>query len=211
MITVEEARSLYEGADPIHDFSHVLRVLALAERLAEMEGADREIVRAAVLLHDVSRPADSDLALTAAEETDHAVLAGREARRILAGEDPAFVDAVVHAIEAHRFRNNIEPQTLEAKVLFDADKLDAIGAVGVARAFAYGGHLGQPLWGPVSEGYRPGQNNDEPHTAHHEFHVKLKHIKERLYTSGGRRLAEERHRFMVAFFEQMAAEVEGRR
>jgi uncharacterized protein len=197
MITLELARTLYEGADSIHDFAHVLRVLTLAERLAAEEGADPDIVRTAALLHDIARTEDSEEVLEAARETDHAVLAGREARRILASEDPAFVEAVVHAIEAHRFRNDIEPRTIEARVLFDADKLDAIGAVGVARAFAFGALLDQPLWGSVSESYQPGDAS-EPHTAHHEFHVKLKQIKDRLYTESGRRMAEGRHRFMVS-------------
>ncbi len=209
MITIEQAQAFYKDADPIHGFDHVLRVLALAERLAKMEGADLEVVRTAALLHDIARSEDGGLILEANTETDHAVLAARQARRILAGEDPAFIEAVAHAIEAHRFRNAIEPQTLEAKVLFDADKLDAIGAVGVARAFAYGAVLNLPLWGEVSEGYRPG--GDEPHSPHHEFHIKLKTIKDRLYTASGRRLAESRHQFMAAFFDEMAAEVRGER
>lgn len=214
MITIEQARRLYDGAEAVHDFAHVLRVLALAERLAVSEGADREIVRTAALLHDISRVDDSnfdnDFVLQVEAETDHAVLAARAARHILQGRDTAFVDAVAHAIEAHRFRNSIEPQTIEAKVLFDADKLDAIGAVGVARAFGYAGVHGMPLWGEVSDDYTPGPGG-ERHTPHHEFYVKLKQIKDRLYTESGRRLAEERHRFMTAFFERMDAEVRGER
>ena len=201
MITLDQAKALYDGADPIHDFSHVLRVLNVALGLAEQERADVEVVRTAALLHDIARPADDATVLDADAETDHA---------LLAGEPPEFVEAVAHAIAAHRFRNTVEPQTIEAKVLFDADKLDAIGAIGVARAFAYGGVLGQPLWGEVSEGYVPGQGS-EAHTAHHEFHVKLAHVKDRLYTDSGRRMAEQRHRFMATFFEQMAAEVRGER
>lgn len=214
LITIEQARQYYTDDDPVHDFTHVLRVLALAERLAAMEGADLDIVRTAVLLHDVARPEDNNMdsgfALEVEQEADHAVLAGRAARRILQGADPDFVDAVVHAIEAHRFRNDIEPQTVEARVLFDADKLDAIGAVGVARAFAYAGRHGMPLWGAVSKDYRPGES-EEVHTPHHEFEVKLKQIKDRLYTDSGRRMAEARHRVMVAFFEQIAAEMRGER
>jgi uncharacterized protein len=210
MVTVEQARAYYPASDSAHDFTHVLRVLALAEHLAGLEGADLAIVRTAALLHDIARPGDESVSTEADAETDHARLAAREARRILAGEAPAFVEAVAHAIEAHRFRNGVEPQTIEARVLFDADKLDAIGAVGVARAFAYGAVLGQPLWGDVPDSYIPGQG-DEQHTAHHEFHVKLKHIKDRLTTASGRRLAEARHRFMLGFFEQMAAEVQGLR
>jgi uncharacterized protein len=210
MISIEDARRFYADADSVHDFSHVLRVLTLAERLAEAEGADPHIVRAAVLLHDISRADDDEVGLAAAAETDHALLAAQRARRVLAGEDPAFVDAVAHCIEAHRYRNAIEPQTIEAMVLFDADKLDAIGAVGIARAFAYGGFLQQPLWGEVSPGYTPGQS-DEAHTAHHEYRVKLQAIKDRLFTETGRRLAAARHDFMAAFFDQMAAEVRGER
>lgn len=214
MITVEEARKLYTDDDPVHDFNHVLRVLALAERLAEAEGADLEIVRTAALLHDISRlddkNAESGFVLEVDGETDHAVLAGRAARTILAGQPADFVDAVVHAIEAHRFRNTITPQTIEARVLFDADKLDAIGAVGVARAFAYAGHHSMPLWGDVSPDYRPGESREQ-HTPHHEFHVKLKQIKDRMTTESGRRMADSRHQFMMAFFDQMAEEVRGDR
>jgi uncharacterized protein len=207
LISIEQARALYEGTDSAHDFEHVLRVLALAERIAQAEGADLRVVRTAALLHDLARVDDTDLALKAAPETDHARLAARQARRLLAGQPPDFVEAVAHAIEAHRFRNDVEPRTLEAKVLFDADKLDSIGAVGVARAFVHGAHNGQRMWGEVPPDYRPCGHQE--HTAHHEFHIKLKHVRDRLYTETGRRLAEARHRFMVKFFEQMALEVRG--
>ncbi len=211
-ISIEQARELYQDDDPVHDFQHVLRVLTLAERLAQAEGADLEIVRTAALLHDISRLDDDEsgqFSLSIEAEADHAVLAGQAARRILSDADPDFVEAVVHAIEAHRFRNEIEPQTIEAKVLFDADKLDAIGAIGVARAFAYSGRHSMPLWGEVSAGYVPGRG-DELHTPHHEFMVKLKRIKDRLYTESGRQVAETRHNFMAAFFERMADEVAGK-
>ena len=210
MISIEDARRFYVGADSVHDFSHVLRVLTLAKRLVEAEGADPNIVQTAVLLHDISRGDDDEIELAADAESDHALLAARRARHVLEGESSEFIEAVVHCIEAHRYRNAIEPQTIEAKVMFDADKLDAIGAVGIARAFAYGGFLQQPLWGEVSPDYVPGQT-DEAHTAHHEYYVKLQTIKDRLYTETGRRLAAARHNFMAAFFEQMAAEVRGER
>jgi len=210
MITIEQARQFYEGADPTHDFDHVLRVTAMAERIAALEGADPAIVRAAALLHDISRLDDTGLLLHADPETDHAVLAARAVRKLLADEPPAFVNAVAHCIEAHRYRNAIEPTTIEAKTLFDADKLDSIGAIGVARAFAYAGTLGNPLWGDIPEGYTP-EKRDKTHTPRHEFEIKLKHIKDHLYTTSGQRIAEERHAFMVSFFERMAAEVQGQR
>ena len=208
MLSIEQARAYYSEADSVHDFDHVLRVLTLAERLARMEGADLTTVRTAALLHDISRPSDGSTTLESDAVRDHALLAAQEAQRILAGLDSAFVEQVTHAIAAHRFRNSIEPRTIEAKVLFDADKLDAIGAVGVARAFAFGATLQQPLWGSVSPDYVPDQSAEQ-HTAHHEFHVKLKKIKDRLYTDSGRLLAEERHQYMVDFFARMAAEIRG--
>ncbi len=212
MLTIEQARALYTDDDPVHDFNHVLRVLALAERLAEAEDADLTVVRQAALLHDISRAEDhnagTSYAMQVKAETDHAILAARYARDLLVEEDPAFIEAVAHCIEAHRYRNAIKPESIEAQCLFDADKLDAIGAVGVARSFAYAGGAGNPLWGDVSEGYTPGQSG-EAHTPRHEFEIKLKHIRDRMYTTSGKRMAEERHAYMVAFFKRMAREVSG--
>lgn len=203
-ITPEFARTLYDNGDPVHDFDHVLRVLSLARRIGLAEGADMAIVETAVLLHDVHRADTPD------SETDHAVLSAERARRLLAQlnpvPDPAFVDAVAHAIAAHRFRNAIEPLTIEAKTVFDADKLDAIGAIGVARAYAYSGRIGRRLWGEVPPGYA---GDDPEHTAHHEFVYKLARIRERLYTATGRAIAEERHVYMAGFFERLAREIRG--
>lgn len=209
MITVDEARSHYGGADAVHDFDHVLRVLRLAERIGQAEGADPGIVRTAVLLHDLGR-AEAERA-----GVDHAVFAAQRAREILAGRPTPVLEPILHAIAAHRFRTQPDPATLEARVLFDADKLDAIGAVGVARAYAYGGARGQRLWVPVAsvdlarwlaEGDAPRE-----HTPVHEFVVKLSQLKGRLFTATGRAIAERRHAVMVAFFEQLEAEVCGER
>jgi len=203
LIEIEQARRYYEGADAIHDFDHVLRVLALAERLAREEGADLEIVRAATLLHDVARGQGDRLS------ANHAHAGAEFAREVLAGQPPEKVEAVAHAIAAHRFRSGPDPQTLEARVLHDADKLDAIGAIGVARAFAFGGYEGQRLWADVPAGYRESQATRHEHTPVHEYQIKLSKIKGRLLTESARRLAEGRHSFMVEFFEQLEREVRG--
>ena len=207
MISIAEARSYYEQADAVHDFDHVLRVLALAERIGRAEGADLEIVRAAALLHDAGREQAEK------EGIDHAAFASDQARCILAGQPADRVDAVAHAIAAHRFRTGPKPATLEAQVLFDADKLDAIGAVGVARAFAYGGAHGQRLWAPIEsvDLAHWAEEGDDPHnhTPVHEFVVKLSRLKEQIFTPAGRAIAEERHAVMVAFFERFDAEVRG--
>lgn len=203
MITVQEARRHYEGADAVHDFDHVLRVLALAERLAREEGADLEIVRTATLLHDVARGQGDRLA------ADHALAGAELARHLLEGQPPEKVEAVAHAIAAHRFRSGPTPQTPEAKVLHDADKLDAIGAIGVARAFAFGGHEGQRLWAEVPPDYQENERTRSQHTPVHEYHLKLARIKDRLLTESARKLAKQRHAFMVDYFARLEQEVRG--
>ncbi len=182
-LTVEEARAYYTGSDGAHDFDHVLRVLALAERIGKAEGADMEVLRAAALLHDLAR----------AEEMrggpDHAQAGAQRAREVLAHWPKEKAEAVVQAIAAHRFRGKVTPQTLEAKILYDADKLDSIGAIGIARAYILSGGL-----------------DDAPL----EFEVKLKKVKDTLFTETAKAMAEERHRYMMGFFSRLKAEEEGR-
>ncbi|NLE76792.1 MAG: HD domain-containing protein [Chloroflexi bacterium] len=212
MITIQEARTLYSGGDTAHDFDHVLRVLALAERIAQAEGADMEVVRTAVLLHDVARADEAGTGQC------HAALGAARARQILCGHPSEKVEAVAQAIATHRFREGSPPQTLEAQVLYEADKLDAMGAVGVARAYACAGLLGQRIWGEVPAGYAArapeagrGDGESAEHTPVHEFRFKLTRLKETLQTPTGRRLAEDRHAFMCAFFDRLEAEVRGQR
>jgi uncharacterized protein len=210
VITVEFARTFYDDSDPVHDFDHVLRVLALARRIGRAEGANMTVVETAVLLHDIGRVHDADEPGSFIDSTDHAVVAAASARQVLRNLDPpggtTFIDAVAHAIEAHRFRNAIEPETLEARIVFDADKLDAIGAIGVARAYAYGARLGKKLWADVPADYAGG---DPDHTPVHEFVYKLMRIRDRMQTETGRAIAHARHTYMVAFFERLAQEVRG--
>ncbi|MBN1658211.1 MAG: HD domain-containing protein, partial [Anaerolineae bacterium] len=187
-------------AEAVHDFDHVLRVLALAERLARAEGADLEVVRTAALLHDAARGQSG---------TEHAAAGAELARRLLVDQPPDRVAAVAHAIAAHRFRGGPEPETVEARVLHDADKLDAIGAVGIGRAFHYGGQHGQRLWAEVPDDYEETPASRAEHTPAHEYVFKLARIKDRLLTESARQLAVERHAFMVLFFEQLEREVRG--
>lgn len=207
MITVEEAREYYRDAESAHDFDHVLRVLALAEHLARAVGADLEIVHAAALLHDIARKDEDET-----KSGDHAQLAAERAHAILLarGVEAERANAVAHAIAAHRFRGSTSPQTLEAKILFDADKLDSIGAIGVARAFAVAGALNQRLWSEVA----PNQvATRDQHNAKHspvaEFAVKLSQVRERMHTAAAREIAQERHAFMTEFFARLEREVRG--
>jgi uncharacterized protein len=208
MIDIDEARALYEAGGGGHDFDHVLRVTALAERIGRAEGADLDVVRTAALLHDVAESSDRDR---------HHLLGAQRARELLTGQPQAFVDAVSHAIEAHRFRHEPEPQTLEAKILSDADKLDSIGAIGVGRAFAFSGAAGTALWRhTVAEiechGGDPRRGPKElggAYTPSHEFVLKLDRIPERLYTGMARQIAADRQAYMRSFFERLDREALG--
>jgi uncharacterized protein len=211
MPSLEQAQAWYP-IDPVHGFDHVARVYHLAEQLARAEGADLEVVRAAALLHDALPPEAAGSA--PADRPTHHLTSAEFAAQVLAAEGwPADrCAAVAHAIRAHRFRGAAEaPQTPEAQVLFDADKLDAIGATGVARAIAYAVAHGNPIYAPPSAAFRQhGQYApDEPHSAYHEYIFKLRKLKDRLYTPSARQLAEARHHLLVSFFETLAQEAEG--
>lgn len=216
MPTIEQVRPFYAGADPVHDFSHVLRVLALAERIGRAESADLEILRAAVLLHDASGSGAEGAAAGdgAAGRANHHQLSADVAAELLAAEGwpPDRIAAVRHCIRAHRFRDDREPpQSLEAKILFDCDKLDVLGAIGVARTVAYAALDGQALTGDVSERFQAtGQKEPgELHTPYHEFLFKLSKVKDRMHTATARAIAKERHRYLAEFFDRLALEVRG--
>jgi uncharacterized protein len=205
MPTLDEAINWYDPKDPVHGFNHILRVYHMAVRLAHAEGADLEIVRAAALLHDAEGPGVGETRL----EHQHAsaIFAGK----ILKDEGwPAErIAAVQHCIRAHRFRDPSEqPQSIEAKVLFDADKLDAIGAIGAVRAIAYAVLAEQDLYAQPSEQFIDTGEKEpsEPHTPYHEYIFKLSKIKDCLFTQTGRTIAEKRHLYLEEFFEQLQAE-----
>jgi uncharacterized protein len=208
-ITVDFARALYENGGGGHDFDHVLRVAALAERIAAAEGADGAVVRTAALLHDIGESEGRE---------DHHLRGAARARALLQGQPEPFVEAVAHAIEAHRFRADPAPTTLEAQVLSDADKLDAIGAIGVARAYAYAGSHGTALWklswqaiaGGKGDAVRSPDALGGDYTPVHEFVYKLDRIPDRLYTATARTIAAERQRFMRTYFDRLDEEAMGK-
>lgn len=204
----DRARAHFSLARGSHDWDHTLRVHRLCRRIAAAEGADLLVAEAAAYLHDIGREhqdrADGRLC--------HAEKGAAMARAILT-DFPLSDDRrenIIHCIAAHRFRRGAAPRTLEAQVLFDADKLDAIGAIGVARAFLFAGELGARLHSPEIDVARaPAYSVDD--TGYREFVVKLSRIRERILTATGRRLADERHRFMTRFFDRFLEEYEGER
>ncbi|AKG91472.1 putative HD superfamily hydrolase [Geoglobus ahangari] len=164
-----------------HDSDHVERVKRLALFIAEREGGDLEVIRTAAELHDVAR-----------DEDNHAIRGAEVARKILMekGHDEKFIEEVCHCIEAHSFSSGIEPRTLEAKILSDADKLDAMGAIGVARVFMYSGERGRSI----------------EDTLRH-FEEKLLRLQSMMHTETGRKIAAERHRFLEEFYRRIKTEL----
>jgi len=210
MLGIEEALTWYDGDDPVHGFDHVLRVLQMAERIGKQLGADLCVLRAAALLHDAAGAHPGG----AGERGAHEQASAGFAREVLQekGWSVDHIEAVVHCILAHRYRNQVQPDTLEAKILFDADKLDVLGAFGIARTIGYALQAGQPLYAtPSAQFMQTGEKEpDEPHSAYHEYIFKLQRVKSRLYTDPAKEIAEHRHQLLIHFFDQMAAEAEGR-
>lgn len=215
MISLDSVRPYYPANDIVHGYNHIERVFALAKILSDKEKADWEIVQAAVLLHDAQLPQTNLTAATGIiqqrthHQTDSATLAAQFLSNT--GWDTKRIEAVLHCIRSHRFRYSAEkPATLEAQILFDADKLDAIGAIGVARAIAYASQHGEPIYA------RPSQKfcetgvlaEGERHSAYHEFVYKLIKLQALLFTNTARQLAQERQALMIQFFEHLKQECE---
>ena len=196
----EEAKKYFEGAPATHDWGHVKRVNKLANYIGQIEGGNLTVIKLSVLLHDIGR-------LKFGGE-DHNITA-RLARDILEAYkiDKETIENVCHCIETHRFRNEKEPQTIEAKVLYDADKLDCIGAIGIARACSWSGEHKQKLYSDSEK--EIGSGYETEHTPLIEFGTKLSKIKERMLTKTGRKIAEDRHNFMVDFFNRLQQEIDG--
>ncbi len=202
-----EAKRFFRSARGSHDWDHTARVLRLCLHIGRAEKADLEVLTLAALLHDIGRGEED----RSNGEIRHADASARLAREVLArlGVEAGQVERIVHCIEAHSFRKNLPPDSPEARVLFDADKLDSIGAVGIGRAFLFAGEVGARLHDKKVDvaKTKPYTRDD---TAFREFLVKLRHIRGRMFTEEGKRLAAGRHDFMVAYFDRLNAETDGR-
>jgi uncharacterized protein len=208
--TQEHVRGLLAGDSSGHDWFHIERVRRTAMLIGREEGADLVVVELAALLHDVA-----DWKFAGGDHT-----AGpRAARHWLAsrGVEGTLIDHVASIVAGLSFKGAGVPTpmaTLEGQVVQDADRLDALGAIGIARTFAYGGHKGQPLHDPAIppqphasfDAYKRGGSTTINH-----FHEKLLLLAERMNTRTGRCLAIERQRFMERFLEQFQAEWDGLR
>ena len=189
------AHDIFAADSSGHDYHHTLRVYALARTIGEAEGAEIAVVELAALLHDVD---DHKLSPDTAGNKDRAVGFLRTQ-----GVEETEIRRIVRIIDQISFsRNTLPPDTLEGKCVQDADRLDAMGAIGIARTFAFGGSHGRVMHDP--EGGDRGSS-----IAH--FYDKLLLLKQRMNTETGRRLAQHRHDYLEIFLAEFLAEWEGKR
>lgn len=206
--TIEFLQKEFANEGTGHDWWHLERVWVLAKRLGSEEAADPFVTELAALLHDIG------------DHKFHAEgTAERRIREWLGAQkvEPATIDRVVEIVEGVSFKGAGVPTpmaSIEGKVVQDADRLDALGAIGIARAFAYGGSQNRAMYVPGEqvvehqnfESYRKTQSSTINH-----FHEKLLLLKDRLHTEAAKRLAEHRHKYMEKFLEEFHAEWEGKR
>ncbi|RZB34415.1 MAG: uncharacterized protein SRB1_00183 [Desulfobacteraceae bacterium Eth-SRB1] len=207
-IVKAHAEKLFIDAKGSHDWDHTLRVCRLCERIGPVEGADMDVLLIAACLHDIGRSCQdaSNGAVCHAEKG--AMMAQPIVKDLPLSKKQK--ENIVHCIKAHRFRGNHVPKSTEAKVLFDADKLDAIGAIGVARAYLFAGELGARLHSSEIN-VEEAKSYSRDDTGYREFKVKLNKIRNKILTGEGRKIAKERHLFMEAFFKRFLEEYEGTR
>lgn len=195
--------------DPAHDFSHFERVRKNAESIAKTEGANTDVLIAAAYLHDIANlPKDHP---NSSMSSQYSVSKAREILTSIGGFPEELYPLLDDAILCHSYSRGLKPQTLEGQVFQDADRLDAIGAVGIARAYAVGGKAGRPLYWPEDPlcvtGRTPcDKGAPEANTLDH-FFIKLFKLPDLMNTKTGRLMAQERVEYMGGFCEQLAREV----
>jgi len=201
LIALSHSYCASEGGS--HGPDHSQRVLHTALAIGQQMDGQVHILTPAALLHDIGRKEES----LSQGRICHAKRGAELAALLLnnLGYSAADIDAICHCIRTHRFRGGMQPLTLEAKILFDADKLDSIGAVGIGRAFLFAGQIGARLHNPEIEPSATLPYSIED-TAYREFRVKMSKVRDQMLTPVGRTMAEQRHTFMQTFFEQLTRE-----
>lgn len=193
--------------DTAHDISHFRRVWMTAQKILANQAVEPLVILTACYFHDiVSLPKNHP------ERGQSSRLAARKTREILHRDfpdfPPAHYDAVAHAIEAHSFSAGIAPQSLEAKIVQDADRLEALGAIGLARVFAVSGALGVPLF-DAHDPFADARTPDDRAFALDHFQTKLLRLPDTMQTEMGRELARHNADFLIQFMAKLSAEIQG--
>lgn len=204
----ESIKARFASESSGHDWHHIQRVWRQARKIAEQEGADLEVAELGALVHDIA-----DWKFHGGDET----VGPREAERLLRqeGASDSTVEHVVEIVATISFKGagvTTRMRTLEGRCVQDADRLDALGAIGIARCFAYGGHAGRQIYDPgtppvlhaTAEAYKSARGTSLNH-----FYEKLFLLRDRMNTPTGRAIAEARHRYMEGFVAQFLREWNG--
>lgn len=199
----QEARQFSSDANPSHDWFHVERVEELAERISPAE-ADEEVLKLLVFLHDIGRAAEDR-----GEVEDHTDFTLEKSEEVLRehGFRQEVIEDVKHCIKAHRYSREEEPESLEAKILSDADNLDSIGAISIARTFSVCGERGNLLADPDLPAEEDSSESGENGLNH--LKKKILNLRQEFYTEKAREFTEERHRFVENYVERLEEEILG--
>ncbi len=191
--------------DSAHDKEHIYRVLYNALEIARGEtGVDYDVLITACLLHDIGRKEQFENPVLC-----HAMVGGEKAFRFLTenGFDEMFSRKVKSSIQTHRFRKSMQPESVEAKILFDADKLDVTGALGIARTLMYKGNVVEPIYHVLPDGTISDGSQEEAPSFFREYKFKLEKLYDKFYTAKGAELAQQRRGIAAAFYESLYREV----
>ncbi|MDE6925185.1 MAG: HD domain-containing protein [Acetatifactor sp.] len=191
--------------DSAHDKEHVYRVLYNALEIAQSESnIDHDVLIGACLLHDIGRREQFENPALC-----HAMVGAEKAYRFLTeqGFETEYARQVRHCIQTHRYRKSDPPQSMEAKILFDADKLDVAGAIGIARTLIYKGIVSEPLYSVLADGTVSNGEEDTAPSFFQEYKYKLENIYANFYTEKAVQMAEERRHIAAAFYQSLYREV----
>lgn len=200
----KEVETMLAGRDPGHDMAHIDRVYAIAELIGRKEGADLEVLLAAALLHDlVVHPKGSEKRSRSAD--DSAALAQKMLQK--RGWPGDRIERVLYCIRSHSYSKNVNPVTLEAKILQDADRLDALGAIGIARTFSVGGTEMRRFYNPDDPFCKTDRKPEDAKWTLDHFKAKLLKLEGTMHTASAKKMAHGRTRFMEAFLAQLEKEI----
>jgi uncharacterized protein len=211
-------KCLTNDSDPAHNIEHVMRVYNLVIKLAENEKVDLDVIKIAVLLHDIGGTKERK---DPSGKTDHAVESAKLAKPFLKklGLSKDKIEHILNCIVSHRYRSEQKPKTLEAKIVFDADKLETVGAIGIARNFVWVGKNNAHIYRKTNiEKYAKenlcgkinGRIQDKTkHSPQLNWETKDKHVVDYLYTKKAKLIAKKRIKFSKEFFSKLEKEIKG--
>jgi uncharacterized protein len=200
----KKVERMLEGRDPAHDFHHLMRVYKNAKRIGRREGTNMDILLPAVLLHDlVVYPKGHTKSSKSSDESADL------AENILQsyGYPQDQINQICYCIRAHSYSKRVVPASLEGRILQDADRLDALGAIGIARTFSVGGSENRIFYNPNDPFCRSDRDLDDMQWTLDHFQTKLLKLEDFMHTQTAKKIAKERTRFMKLFIRQLQKEI----